>query len=241
MQKLYKQSFLIKIIALITMIIDHVGALFFPQLLVLRVIGRFSFPLFGWLVAEGFDKTHNKKQYLLRMIGFFIISQIPYWLAFHDGQLNIFLTLSIGLSVIWVLTQKTLNGFLKTIFTFILLFTSFVLPIDYGLAGVVSIIAFYFLKNSYWKSFAAQGLIWAAYVAYAIVNLSSRYQTIDYSREMIQLVALLAVPVIYIISRYYTTTDHFMISRSKKFVVQYGFYLFYPVHLLILIMLLKIV
>lgn len=234
MEKLYKQSLIIKIIAVITMIIDHVGALFFPQILLLRIIGRLSFPLFGWLVAEGFDKTHDKKKYLFRMFCFFLISQIPYYLTFHDGQLNIFLTLATGLSTIWILTEKKLELFFKVLFTVCLLFIAFILPINYGLAGVISIISFYFLKNSPWKLSITQIVIWSVYIGFSILNGMFDNELINYKSEIIQLIAVLAVPAIYLVRKHSTSTDFFLISRTKKYLVQYGFYVFYPAHLLIL-------
>lgn len=237
MEKLYKQSLIIKIIAVITMIIDHVGALFFPQILLLRIIGRLSFPLFGWLVAEGFDKTHDKKKYLFRMFCFFLISQIPYYLTFHDGQLNIFLTLSVGLSTIWILTEKKLELFFKVLFTACLLFIAFILPINYGLTGVISIISFYFLKNSPWKLSITQIIIWSVYIGFSVLNGLVDNNLINYKNEIIQLVAVLAIPIIYLIKKHVITTEYFLISRTKKFLIQYGFYMFYPVHLLLLFVL----
>lgn len=72
---------MIKVIAYITMLIDHVGLCFFPQCLWLRAIGRASMPIFSYGVAVGYHRTRQKGttcQYLVRMIGFTLVSQIPY-------------------------------------------------------------------------------------------------------------------------------------------------------------------
>ena len=56
---------LLKIIAIITMTIDHLGVVFYPQHLIFRVVGRLSFPLFSYLLVLGLESTRNQKKYLL--------------------------------------------------------------------------------------------------------------------------------------------------------------------------------
>ena len=86
--------FHLKIIAILTMTIDHVGFFFFPDIEVLRIIGRLSFPLFAWLIANGAYHTKNMHAYLVRLFIFALISQVPFSLAFRlisplDTGLNI--------------------------------------------------------------------------------------------------------------------------------------------------------
>src|SRR5258706_7044420 len=92
----------IKIIAIITMIIDHVGEFFFPQFFLLRVVGRLSFPLFAWLIANGAHHTKNINVYLKRLFIFAVISQIPLSVANFQldprlWYLNVLFTLFLGL------------------------------------------------------------------------------------------------------------------------------------------------
>ncbi len=94
-------SFQLKMIAVITMLIDHIGAVIFPDIIVLRIIGRLAFPLFAFLITEGYRHTSNFNRYLGRLFIFAIISQYPFWLAFgFDAGLNIFSTLFLGLIAI---------------------------------------------------------------------------------------------------------------------------------------------
>lgn len=82
---------IIKIIALIAMLLDHIGVILveswglFPSVVfsALREIGRVSFPLFAFTIANGWVYTKNKERYFGRMLLFAIISQIPYSLAFY--------------------------------------------------------------------------------------------------------------------------------------------------------------
>lgn len=234
MERLYKHGFWIKVIAVITMVIDHIGVMFFPHLLILRIIGRLSFPLFGYLVSEGFDRTHNKKTYLLRMFLFFLISQVPYSLSFHDGQLNIFITLFIGLLIIWISKNISLDKFKKIIFSFFLLFTAFILPIDYGVAGVLCIVIFNTYKNSFKKLFFAQCVLWTLYIAMRFISTKFGSGTFIYPDNGIQIMAPLAVIGIWLSHKLYSDKDRWNISLTGKKIIQYGFYIFYPAHLLLL-------
>ena len=72
----------LKIIALLTMIIDHIGAVFFPDVLILRVIGRVAFPIFAFFVAEGYYYTKSKKRYVITMLICMVISWAPFVLCF---------------------------------------------------------------------------------------------------------------------------------------------------------------
>ena len=81
-------SFWLKIIAAVTMLIDHTGAVFFPQLAVFHIVGRLSFPIYAFLAAEGASKTHRKSRYLLRLGIFALLSEAPFRLAFSLGWEN---------------------------------------------------------------------------------------------------------------------------------------------------------
>ncbi len=98
-------SFHLKMIAIITMLIDHTAAVLIPSntvlWLVMRCIGRLAFPIFVFLLVEGFYHTRDVKKYLLRMGAFALLSEIPFDLAFYGKVLefthqNIFLPYSLG-------------------------------------------------------------------------------------------------------------------------------------------------
>ncbi len=83
-------SYYLKIIAIITMLIDHIGAIYIsPRLhpqayLLFRGIGRLAFPIFVFLIVEGFHHTRNVKKYLIRLGVFALLSEIPFDLAFYQ-------------------------------------------------------------------------------------------------------------------------------------------------------------
>ena len=98
----------LKWIAIVTMVIDHVGYIFFPQILVFRLIGRIAFPLFCLLIAVRLvEKPQRWAGYLKRLSLWAVVSHLPYWVVFSDGvplaesykMLNIMATLGLGVLV----------------------------------------------------------------------------------------------------------------------------------------------
>ena len=69
----------LKLIALITMTLDHVGMLLLPRVRILRAIGRIAFPIFAYMIAEGCQHTRNRKKYLLSMASFATVCQVVYF------------------------------------------------------------------------------------------------------------------------------------------------------------------
>jgi hypothetical protein len=69
----------LKLLAMITMLIDHIGYMYFPGEMMWRTIGRLAFPIFAYQIAIGYSKTSNLKKYVQRLTLFAFITQIPYW------------------------------------------------------------------------------------------------------------------------------------------------------------------
>ena len=110
-------AFTLKIIALTAMFIDHI-AVVFPDTVPLwfRAIGRLAFPIFAYLLAEGFRHTRSKEKLLMRLLAFAAISEIPYDLVMGNTinsatNTNIFYTLFLGGVAIWLDIIKLLGVF----------------------------------------------------------------------------------------------------------------------------------
>lgn len=160
-------SFFLKIFALIFMIIDHAGFIFFPNNLIFRAIGRLSFPLFAYQMAVGFSHTKNKQKHILKLLLFAIISQIPHSLLLNlynvDYSLNIIFTFVIALLIIYALDKlKPINFATKNLNIRNLIISLFLsailvsigtyLNVDYTWYGILLTVAFYFTLNKKYVS-----------------------------------------------------------------------------------------
>ena len=141
----------LKIIAILSMLTDHIGYIFFPTDLTWRYIGRIAFPLYCFLLTEGFFHTRSREKYLLRMAGFAVISEIPFDLALYHMPIyrdynNVFWTLLIGLAVMYfseLVYCRFGNRSQGIMFCFVGMILAEYFHCDYGSVGVLAIYIFY--------------------------------------------------------------------------------------------------
>ncbi|MCT2410007.1 conjugal transfer protein TraX [Chryseobacterium antibioticum] len=149
-------SYHLKILALTTMILDHVGAMFFPDFLPLRIIGRVAFILYAFMLVEGVNNTRNIKNYIQKIFIWALISEIPFDLAFYGKPFyfehqNIFFTLLISILGLQFF-QKSKSFFLSFIVGLVCLVVSYFFKFDYSWYGTSLIFAFYlFRKLNFFK------------------------------------------------------------------------------------------
>lgn len=149
--KIGLNSFQLKIIAVITMIIDHVGLFFFPQYIIFRIIGRLSFPIFAFLIVEGFYHTNNILKYMIRLGVFAIFSEIPFDLLttgkfFDLRHQNVFFTLLIGVILLYFY-EKQYSRFSKASTVFLIMLAGDIFRTDYGAWGVLMIFCFFIFRE----------------------------------------------------------------------------------------------
>ena len=145
-------SFYLKIIAVISMLFDHVGYfLHSGNFSFFNYLGRFAFPIFAFQISEGYLHTRNLKKYLFRLGIFALISQIPFMLFEYsidfDYTLNIFFTLFLGLLCI-ISFDRINNKLLSILVILILLFIGEYIKVDYGYWGILLILLFFIFKNN---------------------------------------------------------------------------------------------
>lgn len=202
-------TFEIKLLAVVLMITDHAGKLLFPQLLVLQLLGRLSFPLFAWLLGIGERHTKNFNAYAYRLLALAIISQPAYSLAFSSVRLNIFFTLLIGLLTIRY-SQHLTAVFRWAIYLCSGLVAS-ALGFDYGFYGVLTIVLltrYQVLQVRFW-------------VAWVLLNLLCSLPGSFLYIGSYQFLAAFAPLVVISYNN----------QQGRK---SYLFYAFYPIHLIIL-------
>ncbi len=180
----------LKWIAVLTMVIDHVGAILFPDQIWMRVIGRVAFPVYAYCLAEGFRYTSDYRRYLGRLALFAILSEIPFDLAFYGvpfsfAHQNVFFTLTLGLILLWVLERFREQLLLCAGAFMVLCFLAQALHMDYGAGGLLMVFAFYLAQQGTspwigWGIFVfinlfgyAGGVQWAAILALLPIGLYS--------------------------------------------------------------------
>lgn len=143
-----KDQSLIKLVAIITMIIDHTGVIFFPGVLWLRMIGRIAFPLFCWGIVIGFERTRDWRVYALRLLLVGAITQPFFMMALTHSwtELNVMATLLLGLLAISGIREKW--AFSHIWAPLLSLIVSAAFQMDYGWRGVLLIILMYLARET---------------------------------------------------------------------------------------------
>ena len=133
----------LKLIGIISMVIDHVGYIFFPDAQIFRWIGRIAFPIFAYHTAIATRYTSDMHAYQRRLFKFALISQIPYTLAFQNYTANVLFTLLFANLFIKNTLQRNYGNVV------VIILTSLFIPMDYGLYGILLTFIFYhFRKDS---------------------------------------------------------------------------------------------
>ena len=209
----------LKVLACLTMLIDHIGAIFFPYYRWMRIIGRLSFPLYCFLLAEGVHYTRNPVKYGLRLLLTAILVEFPYDLLF-SGQFtwsknSAMITLLLGFCA--GTAMKQVHGWWKLLTPVPFILLGKYLHGSYGMYGVAMIVMFALLRDVPYAT-AAQLI--------AMVLLSLRMAGFP-GHVSIQIYAVAAMLPILL----YNGKKH---SHNK--VMQWSFTLFYPLHILILLL-----
>ena len=219
----------LKIFAMITMLLDHIGTIFYPEVIAFKIIGRLAFPIFCYFIAEGYLKTRNKKRYALRLLIIALISQLPFIktfrLAFGENLLllNTIFDLFLGLIAIWLYDTLKLKH--NIIIIWIIGILAFFLRIDGDFTGVFMIYFFFKYHDDFEEIVKKQILLTCiAQVFYILfmVYYGMPVKAILNLQMWEQFLSLLAlIPI-----KYYNG------KKGKN--IKYAFYIFYPLHLLVI-------
>lgn len=212
-------SFVLKIIAIIAMLFDHIGYVILGKFSFMNYIGRLSFPIFAFGVSEGYAHTKDLKKYFLRLLVFAIISQVPYMffmgLLTNTFTLNILFTLILGLLAITVY-EKLDNKYLGLLFVILCCIIAHFGHLDYGWFGIATIFIFHIFKDK-------KALMNLSFVIIVFINYFYTYITT--LRTEYLFITLFCILSLIPINLY---------NGKKGKNIKYLLYLFYPLHLLIL-------
>ncbi|MBO5019467.1 MAG: TraX protein [Clostridia bacterium] len=218
---------ILKLIAIVTMLFDHlalillsnqdfatdpllaIGSKQISLYFILRKIGRFAFPIFCFLITQGFIHTKNIKKYIFNLLLFAIISEVPFDLMvggkfIYLSKQNIYFTLLLGILALWVIDNINII-FQKYLLLALIITVAIILKVDYGQTGVMLIILIYVLRDKP----AVQAIL-------ALPFLSGGYAAL-----------CSFIPI-----NMYNGKRGFIKGRTIK----YLFYVFYPLHIIILLL-----
>ena len=206
---------LLKVIAIVTMVLDHIYVILYPDLLLLHIIGRLAFPLFAYLIVLGIESTEKPRKYMITLLAFALISQIPYFLAFEIQpfeRLNILFTLFLSAVTIYFYNKKSPLAFIP-------LLLSIIFPTEGTYYVVLMVVGMKLLKET-----PKLGII-----ALFAVNLQFLLM------PDVQILSLFAVPLIFVHVKGWLKKEILIPESSFSYsLIKYMFYLFYPLHLALL-------
>ena len=220
---------MLKIIACITMLIDHMGVILFPTVSILRIIGRIAFPIFAFLLAEGCFYTRNKLRHLAVMSCFAVVMQVVLYIATKMTDFSIFIHFSIAVGLCYIIDfidifireKKVLMTVLLIVCT--LLLASSIVLVDknttyfysnYGIFSIFLPVAMYLVRK-YIKQIHLFINIILICVAMVLMHYFTTYIT--------QLYGMIACLFILLYN-----------GKKGRFNLKYLFYIFYPLHMVVL-------
>ena len=171
---------MLKLLALLTMVIDHVGFVFFPEQEWMRWIGRLTMPIFAYAIARGVYYTRSKKRYLIQLAVLAVISQVPYMLLFGVDQLNMIFP--------WALAVVALM--LPTWGIPLIVSLAFIIPMDYSSLVILLPV----LISHFWFKTKRPWIL--------LPSLIAVMSAISLLMGTFQWWSLLAIPVIWLLERW---------------------------------------
>lgn len=214
----------LKIIAIISMMADHCAYFLMehgtPIYDLLRTFGRIAFPVFAFLIAEGFANTRNRMRYFLSILGFAIVSEIPWYLLNGaDGTHNVMFTLALGVAALAIFDRLCEDGPLCCFSIILLGAFAWWAGVDYDWRGVLMISLFYMLRSQTIDPWCCRNQI--CFPKQALRQLLFTFPL------MLHYGFAGAVLSSIVISLYDGTR-----GNIKGIVAKYSFYAFYPLHLI---------
>lgn len=215
----------LKLIAVVAMLFDHIGYRFVEDgilLELLRAIGRVAFPVFCFLLVEGFFHTRSRRNYALRLAAFAVISEIPFDLMSADQWVywsvqNVFFTLLLGVLMLEVLDRIAANAPVRqrlvwqlwTVLVCSLI--AWLVKCDYDYTGIMLIAMLYLFRYDR-KQACLLGFLWVGVMESSLGRVPG------------------VAASFWLISQYNGERGRTAGTRTEK----YFFYLFYPTHILML-------
>lgn len=214
-------SFLLKIIGIISMTFDHIGIAILGKFSFLNLIGRLAFPLFAFQATEGYIHTKDFRKHILKLFVFACVSQIPFMLfssIFSNNyfSLNVLFTFILGLCAIYLYDKS--NKFCGLLFVVLFGIFAELINVDYGMYGIFLMFVFYIFKSrKLLMALSSIFLMVVFYVSYMFV--------FPYAKFLYILYLVFSCLSIVLVCFY---------NKKEGPRAKYLFYIFYPLHLIII-------
>jgi len=140
----------LQITAMLTMLVDHIGFVFFPDQPLLRIIGRIAFPLYAFGIALGYRRTRSVKRYAMRLAALAAVSQVPYMLAFQWARINVIGTFAVCLIVLAALDRFKGSRLISAVVGLAAAALLELLPFEYGAYCLALVLMYRYLPRDYW-------------------------------------------------------------------------------------------
>jgi hypothetical protein len=199
-----------QLLAMVTMLIDHIGLMLGTGHDVWRVLGRVAMPIYSYGIVMGYRHTKSRKKYIIRLALIALVAEIPYMIALNQKDIDIVGTFIFCLFVLWAM-DKAKNIFLLTWIPIAGILILEVLPFEYGSYALLLILCYRYLKSH------------SLVVAHLILNILFVF----YHGWMIQLFSIIPTMILVYNPAIYRLLDYIKINRMVWRV-------FYPAHLAIL-------
>ena len=227
---------MLKFIAAIAMVCDHMGVILFPEAEWLRIIGRLAFPIFAYLIAEGSKYTRNKTKHLLTMAGFAAVIQIVYYVYSRSLEMSVMVTFTLSVIIIYALEtcksaiyskDSSLAGKILTATLFVstivlAVAADLTVDLDYGLSGCLLPVFPALLTTPRCENppeiFKKLDTKLPRVFLFSLGTLALAF---DYGG--VQFLGLLTIPLLLLYS-----------EKRGRLKMKYFFYVFYPLHLVLL-------
>jgi hypothetical protein len=136
-----------QILAMLTMLSDHLGIVFFKNELIWRLIGRLAFPIYAFCIVQGYKHTRDLKKYMVRLLIIAAISQLPFMLALDIMGFNAVATLLVCIIVLYLLDKRKGLHMIPVVAVIGVMLE--VLNFDYGVYGLILVLIFKYTKRGY--------------------------------------------------------------------------------------------
>ncbi|MGG1633990.1 TraX family protein [Paenibacillus sp. FSL K6-3182] len=137
----------IQVLAMLTMLIDHIGLLWFPENVIWRIIGRLALPFYALAIVLGYYRTSNLDRYLKRVAWIALLSQLPYQFAFYRLEVNTVGTLFVCLLLLRLLDKWNGKPLLQVLLCLSLAGLLEFMPFSYGVYAALLVLIYRYAQN----------------------------------------------------------------------------------------------